>query len=205
MTKPTIAKNFCTTREAAARLGISLRTAQLWVESGLLTAWKTSGGHRRITIESVEKLLVNPAKAQPDRITNNDNRPKVLVVEDDRLMRELYRSALTRWAATPIVNVAENGFEGLIRIGQQRPDVLISDLNMPGMDGFEMLRTLASLPDFSSIVPVVITGMSLKEIGEHGSLPTGMPILHKPVSFQELEKLVMQLLYKRDRAIDQIR
>lgn len=45
-----------TTREAAEALGVSLRTAQIWVERGLLKGWKTEGGHRRITAESVIRL-----------------------------------------------------------------------------------------------------------------------------------------------------
>jgi excisionase family DNA binding protein len=52
-----IERSFCTTREAAEMLGVSLRTAQLWSESGLLDAWKTGGGHRRISRQSIERLL----------------------------------------------------------------------------------------------------------------------------------------------------
>ncbi len=47
----------CSTREAAERLGVSLRTVQLWTEAGLLRAWKTPGGHRRILTSSVDRLL----------------------------------------------------------------------------------------------------------------------------------------------------
>lgn len=47
----------CSTREVAQLLGVSLRTIQLWVDSGILEAWKTAGGHRRITRESVIRLL----------------------------------------------------------------------------------------------------------------------------------------------------
>ena len=47
----------CSTRDAARLLGVSVRTAQLWVEDGRLRAWKTPGGHRRILVESVERLL----------------------------------------------------------------------------------------------------------------------------------------------------
>jgi len=46
----------CTTAEAARSLGVSLRTVQLWVDSGALQAWKTVGGHRRIPLESLERL-----------------------------------------------------------------------------------------------------------------------------------------------------
>jgi excisionase family DNA binding protein len=50
------AEEYCTTRDAAGVLGVSLRTLQVWVESGVQRAWKTFGGHRRITVKSLEKL-----------------------------------------------------------------------------------------------------------------------------------------------------
>ena len=69
----------CSTREAAAMLGISVRGAQLWVEQGKLEAWKTPGGHRRIFRRSVMEIL---RRRQPDsRILSEQF--NVLVVEDD--------------------------------------------------------------------------------------------------------------------------
>ena len=51
------ASDTCTTREAARRLGVSLRTVQLWTESGVLDAWKTPGGHRRVLNSAVDRLI----------------------------------------------------------------------------------------------------------------------------------------------------
>ena len=59
---PSTQSAYCTTREAAEMLGVSLTTAQLWVESGLLDAWKTEGGHRRIHRTSVQRLLDGEVK-----------------------------------------------------------------------------------------------------------------------------------------------
>lgn len=56
--------DYLTTREAAELLGVALRTAQLWVEAGTLRAWKTAGGHRRITRESVNALLARQVAAK---------------------------------------------------------------------------------------------------------------------------------------------
>ena len=54
MNKPPITTSTCSPREAARQLGVSVRTAQLWVEEGRLQAWKAPGGHRRIpAIENV--------------------------------------------------------------------------------------------------------------------------------------------------------
>ena len=73
-------------------LGVSVGTVQLWSESGLLQAWKTAGGHRRVIRASVEKLL-HKAPATPSRETTIEppskadqrggRRLQVLVVEDD--------------------------------------------------------------------------------------------------------------------------
>ena len=60
MTLNAVEKKFCTTKEAADLLGVSVGTVQQWVESGLLQAWKTAGGHRRVTREAVENLLHKP-------------------------------------------------------------------------------------------------------------------------------------------------
>lgn len=55
---------YCTTAEAARSLGVSIRTIQLWVDSGVLTAWKTVGGHRRILLDSVERFRVSVGVAE---------------------------------------------------------------------------------------------------------------------------------------------
>ncbi|MBJ7502814.1 MAG: excisionase family DNA-binding protein, partial [Polynucleobacter sp.] len=74
---------YISTREAAELLGISLRTAQLWVENGALLAWKTSGGHRRILLHSVQKILDERERSAVDVVRAPDARLKVAIVEDD--------------------------------------------------------------------------------------------------------------------------
>jgi excisionase family DNA binding protein len=55
------------TRQAAARLGVALRNVQLWVEQGSLQPWKTVGGHRRVDVDSVERMIAKRAESQGDR------------------------------------------------------------------------------------------------------------------------------------------
>ena len=69
----------CTTRQAAAALGVALRTAQLWTESGRLRAWKTEGGHRRILVSSVKELLnARDRSAQPVAVDSGSHRYETL-------------------------------------------------------------------------------------------------------------------------------
>jgi len=198
-----IPKSFCTTREAAELLGISLRTAQLWVESGLLEAWKTEGGHRRITRASIERLLANPPapaaagadKAPPAAVDRSAF--QILVVEDQEDLLKLYRLNLGRWAMAPNLVTASNGFEALIKIGNERPDLMIADLFMPDFDGFMMLNAIRSVPEYADMPIVVVTGLAPADIAERGELPKDIPVFPKPIPFAQLQRLAEDLARRK--------
>ncbi len=200
-----VKRSYCTTREAAKILGISVRTAQLWCESGLLEAWKTQGGHRRISRNSVERLLADAdlsalQKSEP-LVRLDQNQLRILVVEDDPLQLQIYQEVLAKWPQKPIVSTAANGFEGLVRLGQSHYHLMITDLMMPGMDGFEMLRTLITLPEFGSMKVVVVTAADDQEIERHRlHLPQSIPILKKPVNFMLLLDIALPLTLTPDLA-----
>lgn len=204
-----IQKTFCTTREAAQMLGVSLRTAQLWAESGLLEAWKTDGGHRRITRQSVERLLANPA------VNSSTSNPaltapvipvttpplSILVVEDEPSLCRVYELTMARWELKPAVATASDGYEALIRMGMVRPDLLITDLRMPGMDGFRMLQTVRNLPELAGMAIVVVTGLDPEEIADQGGLPDDIPVLPKPIPFAQLHEIAERVASARDLAM----
>jgi len=193
-------REFCTTREAAERLGVSLRTAQLWVDSGILEAWKTEGGHRRISVASVERLMHTPSTpvlAQTGSALVNGGRLKILVAEDDNVLIKLYRACIASWGLPIDVTTASNGYEALVLVGREQPDLMISDLLMPGMDGFQMVRTLTASSFREGMEIVVVTGMDEEEIISRGGLPPGVRVLAKPVPFAELKALAESLIARR--------
>lgn len=177
-----------TTRQAAEMLGVSLRTIQLWVEAGALAAWKTPGGHRRIARASVEQLQ---ARGKPRPGNLEASQPPVLVVEDNPGLRKLYQAAFKRWNI-PLL-LAANGFEGLLKVGEFKPGMVVSDLQMPGMDGFAMIRALLANDELASMRVVVVTGLTEKEINNRGGLPGDLPVLRKPVPLERLRALIEEL------------
>lgn len=177
-----------TTREAARLLGVSVRTIQLWVESGVLPAWKTAGGHRRIAREAVDALAGERATAL--EVDTARHEYTVLIVEDESSLRELYRLKISSWNLPVKIAMATNGYEALLSVGRDRPDLLLTDLSMPAMDGFRMLRTLKSSPDFKNLDIIVVTALDEAEIEDRGGLPDGVEVFRKPVPFAELENCV---------------
>lgn len=189
-TRPTtmIQKNFCTTREAADLLGMSVSTVQLWVESGILQAWKTAGGHRRALRDSVDALLQRtPPAVQSTVVAATPPRLRVLVVEDDVHLLRLYQANLAAWPMQPEVKLTDNAISALLEVSRRPPDFLITDLQIPGMDGFNMLRVLFHQPEMAPCVSIVaVTGLDPSEIKRRGGLPSGVEVFPKPIPFDRL-------------------
>jgi excisionase family DNA binding protein len=186
---------FCSTKQAATLLGVSHRTVQLWVESGVLQAWKTAGGHRRITLASVNRLVEQRSQAIQRPPAQSLARPqrKLLLVEDDPTTLRLYELEVKSWGLPLEVLKASNGLEALIRIGETQPDVLITDLSMPGVDGFRMIRTLRADPTYGRMAIIVVSGLDRKTIKSMG-LPEDIPVFTKPVPLAELRQAVDQVV-----------
>ena len=194
------------TREAAERLGVALRTVQLWVEGGVLPAWKTAGGHRRISRVAVERLIGERSAALSGDSQRGSLSPlagsapaearlKLMVVEDEPDLLRLFTLVIAGWDLPIDVTPAGNGFEALLRMGQDCPDLLVTDLNMPAMDGFKMIASLRGVGSaFNDMDIVVVTGLSAAEIDRRGGLPINVRVFHKPVPFDEIELLVRERL-----------
>lgn len=196
----------CSTKEAASLLGVSHRTVQLWVESGVLQAWKTAGGHRRILLTSVHRLVAQrnhavtggqPAPASPARSAPAGRR--IVMADDDATLLRLYELEMSGWGLDAQLIKARDGFDALIRIGEARPDLLISDLNMPGMDGFRMVRTLRADPRYGNMAIIVISGLDPATIKSMG-LPDDIPVFSKPVRFPELRARIERIFSDIDGA-----
>jgi excisionase family DNA binding protein len=187
-----------TTREAGELLGVAVRTVQLWVESGVLPAWRTAGGHRRISRSAVDKLMSERAAVFSEKATvestASNGLTRILLVEDDPDLMQLFSLMVDGWKFPVEFITADNGFDGLVKIGQLQPDMVITDLNMPGMDGFGLVRSLRR-PDANFLVNklVVITALGQDDIADRGGLPADVDVFHKPVPFEKIEALAAML------------
>ena len=186
-------KGYLTSQEAARALGVSLRTVQLWVEDGSLDVTK-SDGSRRITQESVIQLL-SKRKVEFDKLVSAPTRKlRVMVVEDEQVQVMMYQLRFEKWGLPVELDTVNDAFEAITRISNRAPDVLIMDLNLPGMDGFQMMKTLTNMQAASAMKIVVVTSLTKEDIAAEGGLPETVNVFYKPVPFHILETMMKDLV-----------
>lgn len=223
------AARMLTTREAALRLGVSLRTVQLWVEASILPAARTPGGHRRIPYNAVEALamsmgLADQPMASAVRSAEDEAHPgreplfhrpdpsvaepaaaarrpcRIVVVSRELQWARDCASALEVFGPAVEVHTADNGYVALLMIGREAVDLLITTLELPGMDGREMLRTL----ERCEVLPrlTVLTLMSETTVANDGdqALPAGVEQVTLPISPEALAIRVGRWLLTRQHS-----
>jgi CheY-like chemotaxis protein len=119
--------------------------------------------------------------------------PSVLLVEDDGAGRRLYAEWLTDAGFS--VREAHNGLQALEHAFESIPDVVVTDLNIPGIDGFELTRRLKQDPRTRAIPVVAVTGYAAFQADPARAIRAGCAaVLEKPCSPDDLEAAIRTLL-----------
>ena len=176
------------TAHLARRLGVSVPTVQRWVDLGHLKAWKTVGGHRRIDAESAEAFI----RTQAQQRGGEAEAPfSVLVVDDNPDDRDLLCALVEMAVPKARIVVADNGFDALIEVGKAMPDLIVTDITMPHMDGVEMIRRLSAQGGDSRPPAIVaVSAHTAAHIESLGGLPAGVRLLSKPVEAERFVETV---------------
>jgi excisionase family DNA binding protein len=186
----------CTTQVAAQMLGISVSLVQQLVETGVLDAWKTQGGHRRIPLKAVldykNKLAGSMGRDAGGRAT-------ILVIEDNAIQRALYQRQFTAWDLPADFIFCENGYQALLQIARRPPDILLADIVMEGIDGFEVVRTVMTDPELTDVSIAILSGLPADELAARGGVPAGVVFFPKPINYDELRGYLRASVAQRAR------
>lgn len=200
----------CSTLDVARRLGMAVRSVQLMVDRGELEAWKTPGGHRRISRASVDRWLAArqsggapaaaPAAAPVVMASRAGRRPQVLLIEDSRHYQNLVGLLIRQHRPDVELHVADDGIAGLAMAGRLQPDVLLVDILLPGIDGATLITSLRSHPTFERSRLIVVTSLDDDQRGPYAFALEGVPVVHKPRLVAELPARLAEALPAPDAA-----
>jgi DNA-binding response OmpR family regulator len=93
--------------------------------------------------------------------TPNQPKSKILIIEDDKFLRDLLSQKLMREGFK--VLTAVEGEEGIKMMGEEAPNLVMLDLILPGLDGFDILTRLKETPELSSVPVLVLSNLGQKE------------------------------------------
>lgn len=194
----------CGTFEAARLLGLSVGTVQALVEQGALQAWKTPGGHRRIDRASIEQFQLRKGKAAPAPAAgaapaSAPTPLRVLVIEDDPADLATLQAAIQGWPLPLECRYMQSGVRALLDIATLRPQVLLTKLLLPGVDGFEIIATLDRDPAFKALRILALTQPGDDDNRARDRLPPHVQVLRKPLNLAWLQGFFCALQVQHSR------
>lgn len=185
---------FITTGKAAEICGVGVNTIKNWIKNGHLQAIQLPGGHWRIPRGEFERFLEGMGLPGSNGCAGA---PRVLVIDDDTHVHEFVREACELCCDAEVeLAFAEDGLAGLIEIGRFRPQLLVLDIMMPGINGLELIQRIkADVARYGDIKILAMTGAQEKRLVMH-RLRQAAPdaVLLKPVSVADFSATLSGLV-----------
>ncbi len=183
-------KELLTTGDVATRAGVTRTTVLHWIKSGKLrAAFTTAGGHYRISEADLQHFLRERGAPKEDA-----RKQRILVVDDEEAILDLVVRALRPVLPDCSFKTAADGVDAGLKLLRFAPDLLILDLLLPGVDGFEVCRLVRGDPELRGTAILCITGHTEPGIRELAIAAGADECLLKPLDIQVLRQHVQRLL-----------
>lgn len=195
-------KTLLTTGDVTAHCAVSYEAVNNWIKDGRLKAYTTPGGHYRIRLDDFHAFL--KTYGMPPYETPQSRKRKVLVVDDKA---ELVRTIIEFLEATGEYECvsARDGFEAGLLVPTFGPDLVLLDLMMPQMDGFQVCRRLKADPKTQSIQILVMTAYPEDGNLEKARACGADECLVKPFTIGTLKQQVEALFAQHARRLRAVR
>ena len=152
-----MASRFLKPSEIAKMCAVTPAGVRKWIRSGTLKAYSTPGGQYRVEAGEVHRFLADNGMPLSRAELVRSGQTTILVVDDEPDIVELIRETLTAGHPECRVVATYDGYDACILAGSEKPDLLVLDLVLPGLDGFEVARHIQRNPMTSHVAILVVT------------------------------------------------
>jgi excisionase family DNA binding protein len=184
---PTNEPDWLTLGQAAKYLGVAQSTIRKWSDLGRVPAFYTPGGHRRYRRSDLDSFLDRSGPGAKGRTG-----PVVLVVDDDEGVRNLVRANLELEGYA--VREAASANEGLAVLEEDPPDLILLDVMMPEVDGWEMLRRIQERFGAGAIPVIVFSGQLEEQAVSQAASRGARGFVGKPFDLRQLVDQAKQIV-----------
>ncbi len=179
--------------QAGQHCKVSPQTIINWIDAGHIKAYKTPGGHRRIKLDDLEAFMRKQGIPIPEEKIL-DSRKKILVVDDDPIIVESIVQALEEDEHDYEVISASDGFEAGLQVNHFKPDLLILDIMMPDIKGFDVCKRIKTTSETQHTKIIVLSAYlddeKFNKMKEYGA----DVCFSKPLPLAQLKQEVARLL-----------
>jgi excisionase family DNA binding protein len=182
-----------TVSQASAYCNVPMETILRWLDRGELPALQTEEGHRRIKKADLDAFLRKKGLPLPG-YSKIAERKKILVVDDDRIIVETIVQALEEDQYGYDLISAADGFEAELQVNHFKPDLMILDIMMPDVNGYEVCRKIKAGPIGKEIKIIVLSAYLNEESFEQMKAFGADACFSKPLPLAQLRREVARLL-----------
>lgn len=181
-----------TSSEVGQLLQVNPSSVKKWVDDGLLAAFRTPGGHRRIRAADLIAFL--DAHRMPIPLALRDTaRKRMLIVDDDAIHLKAFARAFERYGDEIEIITSSDGVEALVLVGALEPHVVVLDVLMPLIDGLEVCRRLKANPKTRGISVVIVSGCVDAALERKAAAAGAVCCLLKPIRPAAVMEVVAEL------------
>lgn len=189
-------KDTYSTHDVAKICCVTPTTVIRWIEDGLIPAFKTVGGHRRVRREDLEKVCSE--RGIPFNVQTGDETGRILVVDDEPVVLDLVRDVVNDITHSFEVEVARDAFDAGRLVALFKPQLIFLDLMMPGVDGFEVCSRLKRDSATAHTEIVAITGYYTEANTERILGAGAVACLRKPLDVTDVRRRVIESFRLRE-------
>lgn len=173
-----------TTHDISRLLQVDPSTVSKWIDRGILMAFRTPGGHRRVRSGDLRSFLIAHQMPVPEELGSGTIR--LLIVDDEKPVLEALKRAFKPVSAQVEVTTTTSGVEAMLLVSEQKPHGLLIDLNMLDVDGLEVCRRIRARKQLEGVRLLTMTARHTPETVDQSLKAGALACLAKPIEIEQV-------------------